>query len=989
LHAIHSDPAMRILSTLLFFILFANIGFSQTGSITGNVIEKGVGALYGATVQIDGTAVGTVSDFDGKYTIRNVKAGTYRVRFYMLSYNVIIVENVKVEAGKAARVDAVMEMASTEIGPVDIIAEKPTKTIAAGMREEKEAQQVMNVTTADEIAQTPVSEAAGVAKFTPGVTVVDNRFVVVRGLSERYSPTLLNNVFAPSVEADVKVFALDLVPSAAIDRFIICKSPSADLPGEFAGGVVKIFTTNIPDSNSLAVNYGVGYRMGTTYDEFKLNKGSSTDRLGFDNGMRDLPGGLPEDIRLHLFQNPAAAQSLSESFSNNWGYESYKAPLDQRFGIQLQNRVSKYDSASKRTTQFGNITSINYWNTRSYHESNRLDYNTFNKVTMTGDTVFDYFDDIYAHKVRIGILQNNSLRMGRTGGHRLELKNMFNQIGDNESTFRGGRNIEGGETRQEYAFRYTERSIYSGQLAGTHEFNRDTTKEDRTKIDWTLGYSAARRNEPDWRRARYSRPFDTASFPVYEMYLPNSATPFFLGRIYINMKEDVRAGTVNFEHKFKFWDRAKRDSATNWISVKAGVYYEAKARSYTIRNIGYRSANVVHLDRDILSLPLPRLFEHIDDTTGLVVDEDTKPADQYTASNELQAGYLMGTFPLFREKLFVTGGVRFEHNVQQLFSYVTNTTIKSEENKVHVSNDILSVLPSANVSYNFTKKMLLRAGYGRTVNRPEFREIAPLVFYDFIFNSIYQGSDSLQTPTIDNYDMRWELYPSATENVTAGVFYKRFLNPIEIYFVPGVGSGGTRSFTWGNAPEAKSYGVEFEMRKGLDSLNVPFLKNLTFVANAAYIHSEITLTEDTANVQANLKSRPMMGQSPYVLNGGIYYRNDSAGLQVNATYNVVGPRVVIVGIPGLPEVYEMPRHSLDLTLIKTFGKAKHIEARFTAQDLLNAPLLLLQDANEDGRLDRETDQRMQYYRRGTYFTAGITVRTGLKRYGKKLKGSSF
>ena len=337
----------------------------------------------------------------------------------------------------------------------------------------------------------------------------------------------------------------------------------------------------------------------------------------------------------------------------------------------------------------------------------------------------------------------------------------------------------------------------------------------------------------------------------------------------------------------------------------------------------------------------------------------------------------MGVFPMLKEKIRLTGGVRLEKNIQVLNSHNAN------EEVVEVKNDILSILPSGNISYNFTKKMLVRAGYGRTVNRPEFREIAPFTFYDFAFNSIYVGNDSLQTPTIDNFDLRWELYPSTTENVTFGLFYKKFTNPIEIYFVPGVGTGGTRSFTWGNAPEATSYGAEIEVRKKLDSLDIPLIKNLTIVANAAYIFSEITLTDDTAGVQANLQKRPMMGQSPYMANGGLYYRNDSIGLQVNILYNVVGPRVVIVGIPGLPEVWEMPRHNLDLTIIKTFGRKKHIEARLGIQDMLNAPFLLLQDANENGDLDRETDQVMQRYNRGTYFTLGFAVRTGLKRYGKK------
>lgn len=965
---------MRAAFTCFLLLFFAKIGFSQTGSITGTVLDKTYNdVMFGATVQIDGTAVGTTTDFDGKYTLRGIRPGTYKLRFSMLSYKTVIIESVKVEAGKPTRVDIGMEVDANNIGLVEVFAEAPKNTVAADVKTMKEADQVVNVIGRQTIGSTNASTAADVAKMIPGVTVIDNRNVVVRGLSERYNAVMLNNVLAPSVEADVKVFSFDLVPSGLIDRFMIYKSPSPDLPGEFSGGAIKIFTQNIPDSSALSVMLGTGVRSGTTFEEFKMNKGSKTDGFGFDNGYRDLPAGFPGNVRKYLLDHPSEGESTTNMLNNNWDYETGNAPVDKRFGVVLMNRFSPVDSAKGRQKfQFGNITALNYSNSSQFYNSQRLDYNTYNMQTQESDTVFNYSDDVFTNKVRVGILQNNSIRFGKHAGHKVELKNLFNQLGDNETILRGGSNIEFGETRREYSYHYTERSIYSGQLSGYHEFNRDTTHEDLTKLDWTAGYSFAKRNEPDWRRARYSRSFDTVSFPNYELYLPFQATPSFLGRIFINMDESVTAGAVNAEHKFKFRDDTKKDSTRYWFTLKAGLYYENKERTFGVRNIGYRPSNVFYFDWTQLSKPLSEIFSNTDDSTGIVIDEDTKLADQYTASNNLLAGYAMGVVPMLKEKLRLTGGVRLEKNVQQLNSHKTNST-----EEINVKNDILSVLPSGNVSYNFTKKMLVRAGYGRTVNRPEFREIAPFTFYDFAFNSIYAGNDSLQTPVIDNYDLRWELYPSATENLTFGVFYKKFTNPIEIYFVPGVGTGGTRSFTWGNAPKAVSYGAEIEVRKKLDSIGVPFIRNLTLVGNAAYIFSNITLTDDTAGVQQNLQTRPMMGQSPYIANGGIYYKNDSIGLQVNVLYNVVGPRVVIVGIPGLPEVWEMPRHNLDLTVIKTFGRKKNMEARLGIQDIFNAPCLLLQDANEDGKLDRKGDQVMQSYRRGTYFTLGFTVRTGL------------
>jgi TonB-dependent receptor len=278
-------------------------------------------------------------------------------------------------------------------------------------------------------------------------------------------------------------------------------------------------------------------------------------------------------------------------------------------------------------------------------------------------------------------------------------------------------------------------------------------------------------------------------------------------------------------------------------------------------------------------------------------------------------------------------------------------------------------LPSLNVSYNLSKKTLLRFAYGKTINRPDFREMAPFSFYDFDNNFIISGNPNIQFSTIKNIDLRWEHYPSTNEVVSAALFYKQFENPIEQYFVPGVGSGGTRSFMPDNALAATSYGAEIDVRKSMGEwINKPFAKNLVVVANGSYIVSNIELS--AANIETGLNpNRPMVGQSPYIVNAGLYYDNDSTGWQVSALYNVIGPRIAIVGIPGVPEAYEMPRNVIDLTVAKNFDDGLGI--RFGIQDLLNATSYMIQDANADGKLNIDDDQVIQRFNRGTYFTIGI------------------
>lgn len=374
-------------------------------------------------------------------------------------------------------------------------------------------------------------------------------------------------------------------------------------------------------------------------------------------------------------------------------------------------------------------------------------------------------------------------------------------------------------------------------------------------------------------------------------------------------------------------------------------------------------ANVMSFDYSIAQQDLESILspQNLNSNTGLILDEDTRGADRYEAHNRLAAYYFMTNIPYRQWNLSM--GVRKENNRQWLNSAdITGQPLTSE-----LAANLW--LPSFNLSYDLSNNTLLRLAYGKTINRPEFRELAPFSFYDFENNFINSGNPQLLFSTIDNIDFRWEHYPNTTEIISAALFYKQFQNPIEQYFVPGVGSGGTRSFMPGNALSATSYGAEIDIRKSLASLSHhAFIQNFVIVGNASYIISNIQLSQ--ANIETGLNpNRPMLGQSPYIVNAGIYYENDSTGWQFSALYNVIGPRIAIVGIPGIPEVYEMPRNVIDLSLTKQLNNG--LSVRFGIQDILNQSFYLLQDANNDMKLSKENDQVMQQFKRGSYFTFGI------------------
>ncbi len=948
---------MKTVLALALLFLVSNLS-AQSGKITGTIKDITSGEiLIGATVMIEGTTKGSSVDvMTEKFVLENLSTGKYNLVARYVSYKDTLLKNIEVKSGQTTELNILLSNTGFTLDGATVIGEKKETGTAILVEEIKEADGVVVGTTSEDIKKGSDRDGAEVARRLPGVTVIDGRFIMVRGLSERYNAVLLNNALTPSLETDVKSFSFDLIPSQMIDKFLIFKSPTPDLPGEFAGGAIKVYTKNIPDSNMLSVGYSSGFRQGTTMQDFNKAEGSKTDWLGFDNTYRELPAEFPKNVRDVSDADQLA--TIGKSLNNNWKYVNQSAPIDHRLNIQFGNRIEKMIK-DKNKMVIGSITSLNYSNTYLKQVNNQLDYNIYDTLLQESDTIFNFSDTMSRNTARIGILHNWGFKYK---GHTIDFKNTFNQTGTNELTIRSGTNYEEGSDRQDYSYRNNQRTIYSGQLNGTH-----VLKPNVTEIDWTLGYSLTRRKDPDWKRARYTRPLGTED--PYSAYVSTTANPFFLGRLFMDLNEDIMMGAANYEHTFadstKLYDD-RGNLKKQLPKIKAGVYYENKQRQFSVRNIGYSPANIFGFDWNLIYNPIDSLLvdENINSGNGFEIDEDTKASDSYIASNRLFAGYIMGSLPV-TEKLYLVGGVRIENNLQSLYSNEANG------DSVIVENPITSFLPSANLAYNISDTCLLRFAYGRTLNRPEFRELAPLYFYDFVFNSIISGNDSLKTPTIDNFDLRYEVYPSSTEFFSVGLFYKKFINPIESYFSPGVGSGGTRSFVPGNAPSAVSMGIEIDVRKSLLGMtNSKFIDNLGIVANASFIKSKINLADENLNTGVS-NIRPLMGQSPYIINGGIFYQNDSCGLSISAMYNIIGPRIAIVGIPGVPEVWEMPRNVLDLTISKEIGK--HVNLRFSIQDVFNQSFTLLQDANGDGKLNRDNDQKMQSFKRGTYFTFGITV----------------
>jgi hypothetical protein len=626
------------------------------------------------------------------------------------------------------------------------------------------------------------------------------------------------------------------------------------------------------------------------------------------------------------------------------------APLDNRLSIGLAGKF-KWGKIS-----INNITSINYSNTYDSKKIFRANYFSYDTINDVSDTAYYYNDMQYSNTARIGALHNWAFVFG--DNQIIEFRNLYNQAGTTMTTLSEGRDNYGGAWVKSQELNYLSRSIYAGQLGGRHKFNQE-----KTKFDWTLGYSWAGKDQPDIRRISMVLNEDPSS-EYYDQYGVNfnfAANSDLNGRIYMKMDENLYTGAVNYEQKI---------SIGSWTpEIKAGLYIEKKDRKFNARMLGFAIAKTSSFNWDIAYMPIDSIFAdtNINATTGLKIDEQTNDLDSYTANHLLMAAYVGLKLPIVARMNLYTG-VRVEQ-------YKFNLSSGSVDDPIDIATDTLNWFPSANFTYSVTEKSLLRLAWGMTVNRPEYRELAPFNFFVYDLKAYYKGNTNLKSAYIHNIDLRYEIYPTLYEMVTIGVFYKRFTNPIEATMYA-AGSGWDYTFT--NADYANSFGAEVDVRKSFTNWGkrkdfLRAFRDLTVVFNASYINSRVVLPNATA-IESD---RPMQGQSPYIVNLGLFYQNDSIGLSAGLMYNIIGKRIAYIGNAVDPHTWEMPRNLLDFTVSKRIGKWFSIKA--TVNDILNQRIIFKQietfqkDSNFDGVADEtlKRDQVTRSYRPGRYVTLGF------------------
>lgn len=931
--------------TVFFFSSFIMIavGSAQTVTVTGKVINTSNEAVPAASVVVEEINKTLITNIGGEFSVSLQKGKKYTFRVSSLGYNTKVVSEIEPGTGNEESIVVVLEPKISNSEAIVIRSTRRQESTMAMLSFQRTNSAVSSGLAADFIRRTPDKNTGEVLKRVSGASIQDNRFVVVRGLSDRYNSAMLNSALLPSSEPDKKAFAFDMFPAALIDNLVINKTATPEFTGEFSGGLVQVNTRDIPAKNVLSVGFGMGYNTQSTFNTFTSNRRTTYDWLGFDDGTRNLPDSFPATAQLYRgLGKDAAGLNKQIELTKSFRGDVYTPFNSTAQPIKTFNLTYAQSHKLKRGGNLGTLVALNYRNAMLIYDVKRSFYEA------DGTRVFEYNDNQNRYQTNLGGIVNLSWVKGK---HKISLKNLFNQLYEDNYYTRTGYNTNRRNDILFYSSYLNQRSLFSSQLEGEHQLS---TKGIKFKWNGNAGYNW--KTQPDLRSALYARSINTNE--------PYEIDPDDTRRFYSNLK-DYSAGAGGQLIVPMNW------GGKNKQTFKLGGSSLVRMRDFSSRIFRYNITNINSFVVTNSHKPVTTAFNESNmGQSGYILEEFTNNQDKYFGISVLNAGYAMmdnkvGPFRV----IWGLRGERFE----QLLSSKEQTGNRSTR-----LTKKMDLLPSVNLSMNIGDKQNLRLAASRTVARPEFREIAEFAFYDYEMNYGVKGDTALRRTSVLNYDLRYEIYPKAGEAITFGTFYKSFIDPIEFRLDPGSNADSRRYF-YQNAISANTLGFEIEVRKGFDFIS-PVLKNFSFFGNYTYLRSEVVfndLNEGGKEIRAN---RPLQGQSPYLINAGIQFTSEKFNASI--LYNRVGERLALVGNDEFPNVYERPRNQLDIQISKRVINNRG-EIKLNLADLLNNAIFFYENTDNAFSYKEGVDRMFNSFKPGSIITLGFTYDFDINKKNKK------
>lgn len=920
------------LSLLLCFSIWS--WAAGQGAMSGTIKDETSGEpLIGANIVIEGTGIGSASDFDGNYQFK-AEPGVYTMLVSYLGYNDKKIEGVEIKSGETTYLDILLSDQSVELDlEVVVQAKAIERSENALLLLQKKSDKIQDGISAREMSKLGVSNAATALKKVTGTTIVGGKYVYVRGLGDRYSATLLNGIQLPSIDPYRNSAQLDLIPANILDNIITAKTFTPDLPGNFTGGSVNIKTKSFPERFTLNFSASFGYNPQSNFQEdFLTFDTGERGWLGYNDGSLDRPT-IVDDPQVQDIldrSGPSSARRDDEvaqrldgavrSFNQQFAPVASTSSIDRKFALSLGNQFSLGNKS------LGLLFTINYSDAFD-HYSDALNANYFNTGSAGSTSLTRNFSLRETRSTRnptIGGLFGLSFKFNPNNV--ITYYTIYNHNTAIDARFLGNGDyidfdVLEPEEFQSRTLSFREREQINNIVSGQHVFSR----LNNLRIEWAASFSDATQDEPDLRffankfnpeetrpnRSPYS--ISTANYNPPSHFFRALQDNQFEGKLDITIPFLTNKGKGN---KLKFgglYSKKDREFNEQIYSVFNffGETYAGDPNFY----FGDENIGIIGTDNSV-------------NTIGLYIVDETQINNNYSGSTEIWAGYGMLTFQI-NERLKIIGGARVEGT--DIFVESDGNAFSEEDESTRI--DEVDILPSANLIFSLTDNMNIRASYSNTLARPNMREVAPFGSFGFIGDPTVFGNRELTRTRINNYDLRYEWFQNPGEIIAVSGFYKKFQDPIVLTYRP----AGNPQFTWKNSNDATVLGAELEFRKNLNFIS-PALEGFKLGANLAIISSQVDVDSTELAINRSVdpdfpETRRFNGQSPFVVNANLSYTHQESGLDIVLAYNVFGNRLQTVGVEGTPDLFERSRNQLDFSISKDFGD--HLSVKLGVRNILN------------------------------------------------------
>ncbi|NND08012.1 MAG: TonB-dependent receptor [Saprospiraceae bacterium] len=934
---------------VLIILMFGTTAAVAQGVVSGTLLDENSGEpLMFANVAVAGTTTGVSTDMDGKYQLE-LSPGQYALVYSYVGYQDKTVSEVEIDEGQMQILDVTLSDQAVDLKlDVVVTAKAVERSENALLMLRRKSDKIQDGISSQEMNRYPISDAAGAMKKVTGATISGGKYVYIRGLGDRYSLSQLNGMVIPSADPYRNSAQLDLIPTNLLDNIITSKTFTPDLPGTFTGGSVDIKTKSFPEQKTLTFAVSAGYnRQNNLISDFLSYDGGKNDYWGYDDGTRDLPS-IYNDARVQelgileqsLFPRPRDGRAgagemanltdrvIRES-NNNFTSNNAGTPLDHGFSFSYGN---KYDMGNNALGVIltGSFKQ-NYTQLTGYNKANWfLDDVTSGSLFNQGD----FRETLSTQTPSVSGMAGLSYKIGEA--NTMTFNTIYSHQADKVGRFIEGErpdNLVFPRFLEGHSLVWTEREMINYQLGGDHIF----TGLRNARLEWKGSLANITQEEPDTRFFEYvyNTDLDFYNIPASDIQLP-----FHFWR---DLQDEQKDFKLDFTLPF---------GSENTNKLKVGGLFSQKDRTFNelryqiLRESPYffrgellasKSFSEVNGDIDAyLAEDNIGIVQRIEDSgseeTRYILGnrnfDVTVPRNSYIGSENVVAAYAMVNFAI-SERLKFIGGARYESTDISVESL--DTFLDDEDRFGNI--DVNDILPSANFIYELNETMNLRASFSRTLARPNLREIANFSSFDPPTKFTISGNPNLDRTNISNYDLRWEWFLGAGELVSVSGYYKKFTNPITLFYLRT--PNPTLQYT--NVPSAELYGVEFELRKDLGFIS-PQLANFKINTNFSFIEASSDVREE--NSSTDRTSRPFEGQAPFIANAALLYSPASGSFEAILSLNTIGDRLSIFGRDNTPDVFNRGRSQLDFTITKRF---QDLVVKLSAANLLNAPYKLASD----------------------------------------------